>query len=425
MITLLFACTLEAVSIRHRIACCLLAGFLLASALGADGPMASDPLFVAQLVDGKTVTGRIRQLDPAGGATLVEADGTDHVIPPGRLLSLTRQNDRSTLTPEMSVVIFPEGDRIHRASIGSASETALDVQSYSLGNLSIPLDSMLGLVMALPTDTPPDALEALVLRVREEARNSEVLWLLNGDRLSGGYLGLTDKVIEFQTGKEKVKVDRSGVAALGFEPSSVVYPRPKAGAMDLTLSDGSRLGVSGAKIEQGQVVATSRFGVSIKVPLADLSRVHARPSSIVYLTERDPSATRYVPYVGSPRPFRRDASVEGHAMRLSGREYDRGIGMESRTLLAYKLEPGDRRFQTLVGLDDRAGPQGNVVFRVLVDGKERFASPPMAVRDAPIAVDVDLSGAKNLILATEFGERGGVRDIADWVEARILRDEAR
>ncbi len=44
-------------------------------------------------------------------------------------------------------------------------------------------------------------------------------------------------------------------------------------------------------------------------------------------------------------------------------------------------------------------------------------SPPMTVRDAPIAVDIDLKGVRALILTVEFGERGDVQDLADWVEA--------
>jgi hypothetical protein len=89
--------------------------------------------------------------------------------------------------------------------------------------------------------------------------------------------------------------------------------------------------------------------------------------------------------------------------------------------MAYRLKPGDRRFQALVGLDDRAGPLGSVVFRVIVDGRERYVSPTISARDTPKAIDVDLEGAKLLILITEFGERGEVRDFADWAEARILR----
>jgi hypothetical protein len=90
-------------------------------------------------------------------------------------------------------------------------------------------------------------------------------------------------------------------------------------------------------------------------------------------------------------------------------------------LLAYKIEPGDRRFQALVGVDERAGPLGSIVFRALVDGVERFKSPPLADRDPPRSVDFELAGGKLLILITEFGDRGSVRDLADWVEARMIR----
>jgi hypothetical protein len=80
-----------------------------------------------------------------------------------------------------------------------------------------------------------------------------------------------------------------------------------------------------------------------------------------------------------------------------------------------------KRFQATVGVDDRAGPLGSVTFSVIVDGEERFVSPPMSVRDTPKAIDVDVSGAKTLVLRTDFGERGEVRDHADWVEARLVR----
>jgi hypothetical protein len=106
---------------------------------------------------------------------------------------------------------------------------------------------------------------------------------------------------------------------------------------------------------------------------------------------------------------------------LAGQEYDRGIGAQSRTLLAYRVEPGDRRFQATVGVDERAGPLGSVVFAVLVDGKEQIRTSAMTDRDPPRTIDLDLTGAKFVILATEFGDRGDVRDLADWVEARMIR----
>lgn len=385
----------------------------------ADATVASDPVFTALKVDGGTVSGRVRQFGPRGELTLVTVAGPEVVLPLEALVRLSRDGQTNPPNPEAPAVLFPDGDRLYRTTIGAATETNLDVHSYALGKLAVPVESVLGLVLALATDS--DALDDLLVRVRDEPRSSEVVWLANGDKLTGSWLGLTDKAVEFQPGKAPLKLDRSGVVAIGFDPGQVVYPRPKAGFLELTLSDGSRFGVTGARVEQGHVLAKTRFGSAVKVPLADVSRVHARSSSIVYLSEREAAGAQYVSYVGPTRPYRRDATVEGHPLRLSGQEFERGLGTQSRTLLAYRLVPGDKRFQAEIGLDDRAGPLGNVVFRVRVDTKEVYLSPPLSARDAPRSVDLDLSGAKVLFLITEFGERGGVRDLADWADARIIR----
>jgi len=390
----------------------------------ADAPVASDPVFTALTVDGGTSTGRVRQFGPGGDVTLVKADGSERIVALDALVKLTRDGAAAPAPAEAPAVLFPDGDRLYRAVTGASAETTLSVQSFTLqGPLAVPVESVLGLVLALPTDS--DALDGLLARVRGEPRQSEVLWLANGDRMAGGFLGLTDKTVEFQPGKDPVKVDRAGVVGLGFDPALVVYPKPEGGFLEMTLSDGSRLGVTHPRVEQGYVSATTRFGAAVRFPIADLMRVHARTASVVYLSEREPAAAKYVPYVGPARPYRRDATVDGGPLRLSGQDYERGIGTQSRTLLAYRLERGDRRFQALVGVDDRAGPLGSVVFRVLVDGKERFVSPVMSARDAPRALDLDISDARSLILATEFGDRGGVRDLADWVEARVIRGPSR
>ena len=384
-----------------------------------DDTVASDPVFDALTTDGKTVAGRIRQFGPQGELTLVTAAGPERVIPLESLVKLSRDGLGPPLTPEAMVVLFPGGDRLHRTAIAGATETALDVQPYSLGKLSVPLESLLGLIFTLPPDA--DAVDALVQRVRDEPRNTEVLWLANNDRLDVGFLGLSEKMIEYKSGQKAEKIDRSRVVALGFDPTLVVYPRPAGGFVELTLADGSRLGVVGPRVEQGHILATTRFGAKIRVAIAEVLRVHARNQSVVYLAERTPERTRYVPYVGPGRPFRRDATVEGHPFKVGGQEYDRGIGTTSRTLLAYRLEKGDRRFQASVALDDRAGPLGSVKFRVLVDSREAFASPPMAAGDPARFVDVDLAGGGVLILITEYADRGDVRDIADWLEARFIR----
>jgi hypothetical protein len=398
---------------------------LVSTARGADpvpsgSPVPSDPIFTAYLIDGTTRSGRIHQIGPQGAIALVPEQGQEVVLPLSSLLKLTRDGSVLRLTPgEGSVVLFPDGDRLHRTVIGPASETTLDVSSYALGNLAIPVESFLGLILTLPAEST--SVDVLFERVRNEPRTSDVLWLANGDRLTGGFLGVDEKKLRFQAPTGPIVLERAGVVAVGFDPAVVAYPRPAGDYLELTMADGSRLGVTGARIEQGHVVAATRFKSTVRLALGELIEIHARTSAINYLSEHPASAEQYVPYLGPSRPYRRNVNVDGHPLVLAGQGYDRGLGTQSRTFLAYRLAPGDRRFQALVGLDDSAGPLGSVVFRVLVDEQERFVSLPLSVRDTPKRVDVDLTGARVLILVTEFGERGEIRDFADWVEARIIR----
>jgi hypothetical protein len=80
-----------------------------------------------------------------------------------------------------------------------------------------------------------------------------------------------------------------------------------------------------------------------------------------------------------------------------------------------------RRFQSLIGIDDSTAGRGSVIFRVLVDGQERFASPILRGGDAPLPVSVDLRGAKKLELLVDYADRADVLDHADWLDARLTR----
>lgn len=392
-------------------------------AVGADEPaqasstVKSDPVYSALLIDGSTISGRVEQLQAGGEIRLIGDEAKATSVPLAKLVKLTRDGQAPPPASTLALVVFPDGDRL-RSVVGSTGETTLEARSYVLGDVSIPLESLLGIVFAPPEEA--DAYEELLGRVREQPRKSEVLWLANGDRMTGSFLGLSAQQISFQPAGGALEVERSQAVAIGFDPAVVEYPRPKEDFVELTLTDGSRLGAKDVRIEKGQVSGTTRFGVPIHFAIGDLAALHRRGSSIQYLSEREPDGAEYAGYVGPARQYRRNLCVDGYALRLAGRPYDLGLGTQSRTLLAYRIKPGTRRFQALVGLDDRAGPLGSVVFRVVVDKEERYVSPPMSVRDTPRPVDIDVSGAKVIVLVTEFGERGDVRDFGDWVEARLI-----
>jgi hypothetical protein len=380
-------------------------------------PAQPDPAFTAVLLDGRTTSGRLVSLGP-GVITLASAEGARHELPLAKVFKLTREVSGSVAALDRSMVVLPDGDRLMRVTLGSASETALDVLSDALGKLSLPLEGLLGWIMVEPPVR--DDIDAMWDRVRLEPRKGEVVWLSNGDQLSGNFLGY-DRLLKLLSDGKPREIDQSRIVAVGFDGSLVNYPRPKSGFLELTLYDGTRFGATDSRIDDGNIEATARFGGKVRFQLSELVGVHVVSQSYVYLTERKPVRTSYFPYVGPTREFRVDRTVDGHLFSLAGQVFDHGLGTQSRTLLAYRIEPGDRRFQALVGVDERAGPSGSVVFRVLVDKEQRFKSGPLSHRDAPQAIDVDLAGGKFLILDTDFGERGNIRDFANWVEARLVR----
>lgn len=409
--------------------CWIAAGCALISAIASasddrpgGSPVPSDPVFEAIRADGSTITGRIRQLGPDGQAVLV-TDAGEVAVPFAKLVKLVRKGDPPASPPEGSVIVFPDGDRL-RAVVGASNETGFESLPPLLADapLPIPLDAPLAIILAPPSEL--SAAEDLLIRVRDEPRDSEVLWLANGDRLSGGFLGLTAQKVSLQREGGDASIDRSGVVALGFDPAVVSYPAPKLPFLELTFLDGSRLGVSECKIDQGHLVAVTRFGATIRPALNDLAQVYVRSESVSYLSDRKEAHVEYVGYLGTHRSkFGRNTTLDGRVLKVAGQPYERGLGTQSRTLLAYRIGPKDSRFQATVGLDDRAGPLGSVVFRVLVDGKEKFVTPSMTVRDAPRTIDLDISKAKILILMTEFGDRGDVQDHADWVDARLIASD--
>ncbi len=379
----------------------------------------SDPIFSALLVDGSVVAGRLLQIDATKGVVLAGPAGEEQTVATDRLVRLTRDGASSPTSVGREIVLLPQGDRLARCVVGVAGETTLDVRSDSLGKVTVPLDAMVGVILLPPSDV--DAAAALEAKVRTEPHTDERLWLSNGDRLDGLFAGLTEKQILWQPSTGPITLARSGVVALGFNPANVTDQPPRGAFFEWLLLDGSRVGLNPSRVEQGQVIGQTRFGVEVRFPIGEVARVRTLGSSVDYLADRDADRVGYESYLGPTRPYRRNTSILGTSLRLGGQVYDRGLGTQSRTLLAYRLDPRTKRFQATVGLDDGAGPLGNVVFTVMVDGKVRAVSPTMGAGDTPKTMDIDIAGGKVLVLITEFGQRGDVQDSGDWVEARIVR----
>jgi len=214
--------------------------------------------------------------------------------------------------------------------------------------------------------------------------------------------------------------------------------RPRRSLVRVALQDGSSFPASLREIAGGKAALDHEILGPLSAPLPEVTEITFLGGRTRYLSDMEPSQVRehLGPAFQKKMPYRRDANVLGDPLRMGGREYRKGLGVHSYSLLRYDLGGEHSRLQATIGLDDSARPYdsqspaadvGHVVFRVRVDERP-VLEKAMSWRDAPLPVDIPIAGARVLELEVDFGAVEGsgpgfnfARDRANWAEARIIQ----
>jgi len=117
--------------------------------------------------------------------------------------------------------------------------------------------------------------------------------------------------------------------------------------------------------------------------------------------------------------LQKNRSVWEKDMNIGGQRFRRGLGTHANSEIVYQLDGTYRRFQAWAGPD--MATYGTLGFAVIVDGEKRWESGRMTRGDAPKAVDVDISGAKELRLLVDDSGNDIMGDHANWADARLVR----
>ncbi len=112
----------------------------------------------------------------------------------------------------------------------------------------------------------------------------------------------------------------------------------------------------------------------------------------------------------------------GTPLQIGDRTFERGLGHHANGEIVVDLRGQFIEFRSLIGVQWQGGSKGSVTFQVAVDGEVVFKSEPMSDSDAAREVQVPLRNARELrLIATDSGDGIGC-DMANWVEARLVRD---
>ena len=112
----------------------------------------------------------------------------------------------------------------------------------------------------------------------------------------------------------------------------------------------------------------------------------------------------------------------GDSIRIAGKKFERGIGIQSVGVLSFLLNGKAEQFSAMVGADDKGNTSMHVQFFVVGDQKILFESGPMKVGDLPKKVNVSLAGIQRLglLVTVNLDDEGYGRTYSNWADARLV-----
>jgi hypothetical protein len=107
---------------------------------------------------------------------------------------------------------------------------------------------------------------------------------------------------------------------------------------------------------------------------------------------------------------------------LDDRKFDRGLGVHAHSELVFDIGGGYDVFAAVIGLDAASDGKGDCVFVVLGDGEELLRQR-CASNDKPRKIKLDIAKVQELSLIVEPGEGLELADLADWADARVIKQK--
>lgn len=394
--------------------------------MGATSPIvvAASPAAVeVRTIDGRTRHAVYAGVDTSGALRIVSGASTEHL--PFDELNLIKF--RSPVAPPTT---SPGAVRVHLRPHGTFTADILGeidggvrVQTSLAPAVELQFEHLAALVFG-DAAAPSDAQAVFEAELRNRLPGKDVLIALSGDQVKtarGSVASLGPSQGRFLFNERQRTFSTSSAYGLVFAAGA----RPPAENLTtLHLADGTVLPVRLLASDGAVVSAETTFGLRLDLPTDRVSSIAVASGRVAYLSDmmRQSEVGRTVEgLLHEPWRVRLDRSVANGHIMLGGRRFEKGIGVHARAELAFPLNGDFERLLATIGIDDAVRPRGNVVFRVLGDGKVLFDSGPVTGRDEPRDVAVEITGVRSLTLAVEYGDQMDLSDHANWAAARLIR----
>ena len=389
--------------------------------------VASAPQFDVQLLDGAKVTGSLAAWTEK--QLVVETSAGRRELDPAKVASLAVHAPPAKPSAGPAVCVdLADGSRL--AAVDYTAEQAR---------------AKIALASGETIEVAPAEVDSVRLQPESEATSIE--WSrLRGKKLPGDLLVTGNQSgIDYHQGTiEEVSAAKVGFTlegkTLGVKRSKVYgliyYHAGGAPAADsaFTIVDsaGSRWTASSMKLNGDTMSFSAAGGRAIRRRLDQIAQIDLSCGKIVYLSDLKPDAETF-----TPDPFtmpakelpgqlqfsrvRRDENLESKSLRTCGQEFHKGLGMRSRSELAWTLPGKFTRLEAVAGIDDDFRPLGNVRLQIKGDGKSLLDHAIGGGDKAPVAIDLDMAGVRRIVVTVESQGNLGAGDHLVLGNLRLIK----
>lgn len=106
-------------------------------------------------------------------------------------------------------------------------------------------------------------------------------------------------------------------------------------------------------------------------------------------------------------------------LSIGGQHYAQGLSAFSGSDIEFDLHGLYDTFTAVAGMDGESGPDASAEFYVVADGKELWHSAALSKKDAPVTVNLPITGVQKLTLRTSHAGEG--RGQTDWIDPKVSR----
>lgn len=368
---------------------------------------------------------RGRWTQTTADAVHVQTAGGDVAIPVADIMRIETgllPRESAGPTADEAMLVLNDGSRLF-GRLDACEGNAITLSPRWGDARRIPLNAVAAI--RFPTTDRRDAQDAALAKLLADRRSDRDTLIATGGAsaktIEGVLDSIDDKHITFRWNKQTLKVSRDKCHALVLASG---VDAPAAPPVRVDLRDGTRVG--GALVSGDDETLTIDVGPSATatLPLNEIVAVAFSSPRVTYVSQLTPADYTFTPYFDIDWPWRADRSAANTPVRLDGRTYERGVGMRCGGTLTFDTQRRYDTFAATIGIDDVVRPRGEVIFRVLVDGREAFNSGPVRGDDAARTISVDVRKSKQITLVVDVGGMTDVGGNADWAAARLITAEA-